>query len=778
MNVLWESGPANVQTVQSLIQGRNLAYTTVQTMSSMCLATARARSKRRLKDRAYLYQPDPQPPEPPVTQAVGDMLDRFFAGSADSLVLSLVETRHLTPEKLARIQELIARRFGSIQMETISRPVLTFLLNALWQIPLAALLAAAVCRALRTGPAIHRHAVWVVTLALAILLPLSSLRPQSASESLSFDPSLAASTTVTNPGDVARSTAAPAAATASSTRNISITDTAATTLLGAYLLFLLYRIAMLARAALRTLRIRRSAHAATIPAEMQRVLDRCQVDAFEFYGVQLLFSPEVPGPVTLGRTIILPESLLDATSEALLPHGHWTRNGAHRAPRFREQCVLRNRPAADPLPSSHTADPARDRTHARNGVRRVRHREATRLRDVRPLHHDLRHFDVRAAPPRLYTRRVRRRHPGRTHTPARDAAGRQLEARPNAPGQRTRRARTLRRRGTSTLALTARAQSAAALLMQQGEAALRSGNGKQAIELYQSAVKLEPSNLTAKLRLADCLVAQYVPGTDPDNPYVTRSRQQLSDMLAIDPRNKEAIQGMMIVSTLTKQFAEAHDWAVRGIAADATHKNFYSTAGFADWSLTYPEYMAARAAAGMKLPVGIIPDSALRQRVLAQHGAQLDDGFRTNCERPCRNSTLYWRTSPTRWHTSTCSIGLKPLSPIRRSGHKEYTAKADDYVGQALAAKRKAATPRQSASPTQSSPSRHAFRAAPATAAATAAWWRNCAESNQDQWQYICKVRSSSANLRRFIRPQHDRQGLPARSNWQSSSAKTARSMT
>jgi len=39
---------------------------------------------------------------------VGDMLDRFFGGSADSLVLSLVETRHLTPENLARIQELVA----------------------------------------------------------------------------------------------------------------------------------------------------------------------------------------------------------------------------------------------------------------------------------------------------------------------------------------------------------------------------------------------------------------------------------------------------------------------------------------------------------------------------------------------------------------------------------------------------------------------------------------------------------------------------------------------
>ena len=32
MNVLWETGTAGVQTVQARLQGRDLAYTTVQTM--------------------------------------------------------------------------------------------------------------------------------------------------------------------------------------------------------------------------------------------------------------------------------------------------------------------------------------------------------------------------------------------------------------------------------------------------------------------------------------------------------------------------------------------------------------------------------------------------------------------------------------------------------------------------------------------------------------------------------------------------------------------------
>jgi predicted transcriptional regulator len=106
MNVLWETGPAAVQAVQAKLKGRDLAYTTVQTMLNVL--HRKGRVKRELKDRAYLYRPVLSR-QKAVTQAVGDMLDRFFGGSADSLVLSLVETRHLTPEKLARIQKMVAK---------------------------------------------------------------------------------------------------------------------------------------------------------------------------------------------------------------------------------------------------------------------------------------------------------------------------------------------------------------------------------------------------------------------------------------------------------------------------------------------------------------------------------------------------------------------------------------------------------------------------------------------------------------------------------------------
>ena len=107
MNVLWETGPANVQTVQAHIKGRELAYTTVQTMLNVL--HRKGKVKRQLKNRAYRYRPVVSR-QSAVTQAVGEMLDRFFGGSADRLVLNLVEARRLTPEKLAQIQQLVQPR--------------------------------------------------------------------------------------------------------------------------------------------------------------------------------------------------------------------------------------------------------------------------------------------------------------------------------------------------------------------------------------------------------------------------------------------------------------------------------------------------------------------------------------------------------------------------------------------------------------------------------------------------------------------------------------------
>src|SRR5262245_54152171 len=120
-------------------------------------------------------------------------------------------------------------------METISRSLLTFLLNALWQDILIAAVAAMVCQAMRKGPAGHRHAVWVAALAAAILLPLASLRPvdETATPHWTFaDPP---------PSDAAvvpRANPLPAAPARPVPRSVSLAEATARILVLVYLLFL------------------------------------------------------------------------------------------------------------------------------------------------------------------------------------------------------------------------------------------------------------------------------------------------------------------------------------------------------------------------------------------------------------------------------------------------------------------------------------------------------------------------------------------------------------
>jgi BlaI family penicillinase repressor len=107
MKVLWDGGAAAVQEVQErLAAERPLAYNTVQTMLNVLLRKGKVR--RTLSGRAYVYAPVVSRTQA-AGQAVGDLVNRMFGGSAESLVLSLVEARQLTPEKLSELSALVEK---------------------------------------------------------------------------------------------------------------------------------------------------------------------------------------------------------------------------------------------------------------------------------------------------------------------------------------------------------------------------------------------------------------------------------------------------------------------------------------------------------------------------------------------------------------------------------------------------------------------------------------------------------------------------------------------
>jgi predicted transcriptional regulator len=111
MKVLWETGPATVQLVQEKLPGEpKLAYTTVQTMLNVL--HRKNKVKRTLKGRAYEYAPLVSR-EMAVRTTLRDVITRFFGGSAESLVMSLVASRDLKPEKLAKLKRLVEQAEGA-----------------------------------------------------------------------------------------------------------------------------------------------------------------------------------------------------------------------------------------------------------------------------------------------------------------------------------------------------------------------------------------------------------------------------------------------------------------------------------------------------------------------------------------------------------------------------------------------------------------------------------------------------------------------------------------
>jgi BlaI family penicillinase repressor len=105
MKIVWSSGTPTVRDVyESLLERRKIAYTTVMTM--MNILEHKGYLKKTQKDRAYVYQAS-KPQKQVIRGMVREFVDRVFNGSAEPLLLHLVEDRRLSEEDLEQIRRLI-----------------------------------------------------------------------------------------------------------------------------------------------------------------------------------------------------------------------------------------------------------------------------------------------------------------------------------------------------------------------------------------------------------------------------------------------------------------------------------------------------------------------------------------------------------------------------------------------------------------------------------------------------------------------------------------------
>src|SRR5262252_10104410 len=104
MKVVWASGAATVRDVyEALLERRKIAYTTVMTM--MNILEQKGYLKKAQKDRAYVYQAT-RPQKQVIRGMVREFVDRVFNGSAEPLLLHLVEDQRLSEKDIEEIRRM------------------------------------------------------------------------------------------------------------------------------------------------------------------------------------------------------------------------------------------------------------------------------------------------------------------------------------------------------------------------------------------------------------------------------------------------------------------------------------------------------------------------------------------------------------------------------------------------------------------------------------------------------------------------------------------------
>ncbi len=110
MNVVWDLGEVSVGDVWDVLsQQRSIARNTVQTV--MTRLSEKGWLKHRKQGRAFLFQASVER-DPTRRVLVDRLLETAFSGSAEGLVLAMLEGRGLSDEEAVRIRKLISNAKG------------------------------------------------------------------------------------------------------------------------------------------------------------------------------------------------------------------------------------------------------------------------------------------------------------------------------------------------------------------------------------------------------------------------------------------------------------------------------------------------------------------------------------------------------------------------------------------------------------------------------------------------------------------------------------------
>ncbi len=143
-----------------------------------------------------------------------------------------------------------------------------------------------------------------------------------------------------------------------------------------------------------------------------------------------------------------------------------------------------------------------------------------------------------------------------------------------------------------------------------GVRAYKQAKYEEAIQHFEKAAALDPTNVRAQHYLATAYAQQYIPGVDTpeNNEKGERAITQFRKVIDLDASKSEsllAVKGIAYVNLQMKRFDEAKDWYRRAIELDPNDPELYYSIGVIDWTETYEPRQEERARLGLK------PDDSL-----------------------------------------------------------------------------------------------------------------------------------------------------------------------
>jgi tetratricopeptide (TPR) repeat protein len=172
--------------------------------------------------------------------------------------------------------------------------------------------------------------------------------------------------------------------------------------------------------------------------------------------------------------------------------------------------------------------------------------------------------------------------------------------------------------------------------LNKGVKAYKDNHYEQAIDHFQTAVRLDPALINARMYLATAYVSQYVPGIDtPDN---LRTAQQAIDeyqkVIDANPSRDQKVnsaKGIAYLYLNEKKWDDAKKYYRMASELDPNDAEPYYSVGVIDWSACYQPRMEERAKLGMKpdehLSVKNKDQKKLCEELKAKNGPTIQEGI-------------------------------------------------------------------------------------------------------------------------------------------------------